>query len=97
MHQTRPCAFKYAIPFFGLLIASLSIDAQEMLTVEQALNKCKNTYPSQFESKKRLACFDSISTPAIEVGAAETHANHTSTLNSGLATKNVAEGTPIVH
>ena len=96
MHQTRQCAFKYAIPFFGLLIASLSIEAQEMLTVEQALNKCKNTYPSQLESKKRLACFDSISTPAIEVGAAETHANHTSTLNSGLATKNVAEGTPIV-
>ena len=40
--------------------------AKETMTVEQALYHCKTTYPSQFESKKRLACFDSISTPAIE-------------------------------
>ena len=69
MHQTKQRAF-YALPFFGLFI-SLAVQANDVLTVEQALNKCKNTYPSQFESKKRLACFDSISTPAIEVNAAE--------------------------
>ena len=49
--------------FAGL---SLSLQAKEILTVEQAMFHCKTTYPSQFESKKRLACFDSISTPAIE-------------------------------
>ncbi len=46
-----------------LLLPALAF-AKEVLTVEQALIKCKTTYPSQFESKKRLACFDSISTPA---------------------------------
>ena len=70
MNQTKQHTFRYATVFAGLL-ASQSIEAQEVLTVEQALNKCKTTYPSQFESKKRLACFDSISTPAIEVNSAE--------------------------
>ena len=51
--------------------ASLSLQAKEILTVEQAMFHCKTTYPSQFESKKRLACFDSISTPAIETVAKE--------------------------
>jgi phospholipase A1 len=37
--------------------------AQTPITVEQALINCKKLYPSEFESKKRLACFDSISTP----------------------------------
>ena len=46
-----------------LLLPSFAL-AKEVLTVEQALIKCKTTYSSQFESKKRLACFDSISTPA---------------------------------
>ena len=50
----------------GLLLQSASLQANEVLTVEQAMHQCKTTYPSQFESKKRLACFDSISTPAIE-------------------------------
>ena len=50
----------------GLLFQSNSLQANEVLTVEQAMHQCKTTYPSQFESKKRLACFDSISTPAIE-------------------------------
>ncbi|MDI1310144.1 MAG: phospholipase A [Methylotenera sp.] len=37
--------------------------AQETVTVEQALIKCKKLYPNDFESKKRLSCFDSINTP----------------------------------
>lgn len=37
--------------------------AQEPITVEQALIKCKKLYPNDFESKKRLSCFDSINTP----------------------------------
>jgi phospholipase A1/A2 len=57
--------------------------AQTPITVEQALINCKKLYPSDFESKKRLACFDSISTP-IEVaketnmlnGATEVEANN---------------------
>ena len=51
----------------GFSGASFSLQAKEILTVEQAMYHCKTTYPSQFESKKRLACFDSISTPAIEI------------------------------
>ncbi len=41
----------------------------EILTLEEALNRCKDTYPTQLQAKKRLACFDSISTPAIEMKA----------------------------
>ena len=37
--------------------------AQTPITVEQAFINCRTLYPSDFESKKRLACFDSISTP----------------------------------
>jgi phospholipase A1 len=40
-----------------------SVSAKDVLTVEQAFIKCKTTYSAQFESKKRLACFDSINTP----------------------------------
>jgi phospholipase A1 len=53
------------------LLGSTSLYADEVLTVEQALMKCRTTYPSEFEAKKRLACFDSISTPAIETKAEE--------------------------
>lgn len=64
---------------FGLLLQSNCLQANEVLTVEQAMYHCKTTYPSQFESKKRLACFDSISTPAIEIvtenTAADIHAS----------------------
>ncbi len=49
------------------MVAPLRLQAVEILTVEDALNKCKDTYPTQLQAKKRLACFDSISTPAIEV------------------------------
>jgi phospholipase A1 len=49
------------------MIAPTRLQAVEILTVEDALNKCKDTYPTQLQAKKRLACFDSISTPAIEV------------------------------
>jgi phospholipase A1/A2 len=52
-------------------LGSTSLYADEVLTVEQALMKCRTTYPSEFEAKKRLACFDSISTPAIETKAEE--------------------------
>lgn len=45
------------------------LHAAEILTIEEALNRCKDTYPTQFQAKKRLACFDSISTPAIEIKA----------------------------
>lgn len=60
--------FCYRILYLGLCWPLL-LNAKETLTVEQAMLKCKTTYPSQFESKKRLACFDSISTPSIESAA----------------------------
>ncbi len=59
------------VGFLGLLFIVTSLQAKDLLTVEQALMKCRDTYPSEFESKKRLACFDSISTPSIELKAAE--------------------------
>ncbi len=65
--------------FAGL---SLSLQAKEILTVEQAMFHCKTTYPSQFESKKRLACFDSISTPAIETVVKEAVADVKAVENS---------------
>ena len=65
--------------------ASLSLQAKEILTVEQAIFHCKTTYPSQFESKKRLACFDSISTPAIETVAKEVIADVKAVENSAEA------------
>ena len=65
--------------------ASLSLQAKEILTVEQAMFHCKTTYPSQFESKKRLACFDSISTPAIETVAKEAIADVKAVENSAEA------------
>ncbi|HSI43054.1 MAG TPA: phospholipase A [Methylotenera sp.] len=57
----------YSVGLLGILASSPVVLAGEVLTVEQALVKCRNTYPSDFEAKKRLACFDSISTPAIEI------------------------------
>ncbi len=67
------------LSILGLLLQSNYLQANEVLTVEQAMYHCKTTYPSQFESKKRLACFDSISTPAIEIvtenTAADIHAS----------------------
>lgn len=75
MYQTKQHRLKKTLIFAGLLITALSIEAKEVLTVEQALDKCKNTYPSQFEAKKRLACFDSISTPALEIKASESLVN----------------------
>ncbi len=60
--------FKMLWPLILLcMVAPPYLQAAEALTIEDALNKCKDTYPTQFQAKKRLACFDSISTPAIEV------------------------------
>lgn len=77
--------FQFAVIFFGLLSPATLLQAKELLTVEQAFIKCKDTYPSVFESKKRLACFDSISTARIEENAADPILN----------TPNVAKNTAI--
>lgn len=57
-----------------LLLLSLMADfayGKNMPTIEQAFIMCKQAYPSEFEAKKRHACFDSITTPAIETTKAE--------------------------
>jgi phospholipase A1 len=64
--------------------------AQTPVTVEQALINCKKLYPSEFESKKRLACFDSISTPTEFV--AET--TPTNTVTEGDAPNAIAKTAP---
>lgn len=69
MYRYERTLLSYLVCMSGLVLFSLSTQANEVITVEQAHLKCKTTYPSQFESKKRLACFDSISTPAIETTA----------------------------
>lgn len=60
-----------------LLLAALPasrVQADEPLSVEQAFLKCKSTYPSEFEAKKRHACFDSITVavPAADKGGSQT-------------------------
>lgn len=66
MRQRMNLVLSFAMFAGSLAGVSLTLQAKENPTVEQAMYHCKTTYPSQFESKKRLACFDSISTPAIE-------------------------------
>ena len=73
----------------GIIGASTAY-ADEMITVEQALMKCRTTYPSEFEAKKRLACFDSISTPAIETKAEKGELNIGLDSEEVLADKEVA-------
>jgi len=48
---------------FLVLWMPTALLAQETVTVEQALIKCKKLDPNDFEAKKRLSCFDSINTP----------------------------------
>ena len=48
---------------FLVLWMPTALLAQETVTVEQALIKCKKLYPNDFEAKKRLSYFDSINTP----------------------------------
>ena len=60
----------------GFYHLPMMLEAKETLSVEQAMFKCKATYPSQFEAKKRLACFDSITTPAIENVSQNTLSNN---------------------
>ncbi len=66
MRQRMNAVLIFAVFSGGFASLPATLQAKEILTVEQAMFHCKTTYPSQFESKKRLACFDSISTPAIE-------------------------------
>jgi len=66
MRQRINPVLTLAVFALGLTGVSFTLQAKETPTVEQAIFHCKTTYPSQFESKKRLACFDSISTPAEE-------------------------------
>ncbi len=79
MRQRMNAVLTLALFATGFAGIPVSLQAKDMLTVEQAMYHCKTTYPSQFESKKRLACFDSISSPAIETvtenTAADIHAS----------------------
>ncbi|MES2636247.1 MAG: phospholipase A [Pseudomonadota bacterium] len=82
--------FKWVIALFGFYCAAIPLQAKEFLTVEQALTKCKETYPSQFQAKKRLACFDSISTPTIEIDAANSEVNQLNEAKIELAPEKIA-------
>ena len=88
MLQKKIVLSTYCVCLYGLLSIPTIVEAKDTLTVEQAMFKCKTTYPSQFESKKRLACFDSITTPAIETVAKNALINgevNSATANGGLA------------
>lgn len=88
MYLHNNAFLKYCLYLTGLLSLPILVEAKEVLTVEQAMFKCKTTYPSQFESKKRLACFDSISTPAIE------SMNHVITPENALTKNNTTAANP---
>lgn len=65
-------SFKFAV-FSGLFLNFFTLAAQaETFTLEEAFKKCQTSYPSTFEAKKRLACFDSINLKALGVPTAET-------------------------
>ncbi len=85
MRQRKNTILIAAVFLGGLTGLAATLQAKEILTVEQAMFHCKTTYPSQFESKKRLACFDSISTPAIETVIKEADAETKVTENVPLA------------
>lgn len=51
---------KVALLVTAVLPVSYTTQASETQTLEQAFLKCKSKYPSEFEAKKRLSCFDSI-------------------------------------
>jgi phospholipase A1/A2 len=93
MNQPQGYRLTFYICSVGLLFLSQSAYAKEFLTVEQALVRCKNNYPSQFDSKKRLACFDSISTPAIENSAQNSLINNTNSVGDSAAAENASKET----
>jgi phospholipase A1 len=76
-------------------IAPTQLLAAEILTIEEALNRCKDTYPTQLQAKKRLACFDSISTPAIEMKADATPVATDSSLAKGAGVIAPADSTSV--
>lgn len=53
----------------------------ETFTLEQAFKNCQSSYPSSFEAKKRLACFDSINFKALS----------SSIQNTNTATENASQ------
>ena len=91
MHHQRKVLFRYCVCLYGLLSLPMMLEAKETLTVEQAMFKCKATYPSQFEAKKRLACFDSITTPAIENVSQNTLSNNVADGVKGLGNIELGE------
>jgi len=67
----------------SLLALCTNAQANQIQTVEQAFLKCKTTYPSEFESRKRLACFDSIeavSTDTVNPTITENNAEDANTI-----------------
>ncbi len=84
MHQSKQHLLSYCISMLILLLQCASLQAKETMTVEQAMYHCKTTYPTQFEAKKRLACFDSISTPAIEIVTENVVANTLAETNANI-------------
>lgn len=53
---------------FGFVLSSNFVaQASETQSLEQAFVKCKIKYPSEFEAKKRLACFDSINSAEAQI------------------------------
>lgn len=83
----------YCVLTCSFLFSSHVLEAKEVLTIEQAMYKCKTTYSSQFESKKRLACYDSITTPTIEavaISAVDNIGENVATEHDALVSEGVA-------
>jgi phospholipase A1/A2 len=51
----------------GLLTLVTPAQAKDPISLDQAFMQCKHDYPEDYQSKKRHECFDSISTPVLDL------------------------------
>jgi len=72
---SRQSVHMNSIKFFILASCSLNllglsqVVKAETFTLDEAFKNCRKSYPSNFEAKKRLACFDSINFKALGVAS----------------------------
>lgn len=73
-----------SVATISLLGFTMSAQAA-LLTLSEAFENCRKSYPTTFEAKKRLACFDSIDVKVVNVKASDTMADVDALANNALA------------
>jgi phospholipase A1/A2 len=62
-----------SLSLLGLSLFGTSLSAQAAtLSLSEAFENCRKSYPTTFEAKKRLACFDSIEVKTVNVKPTDT-------------------------